>query len=405
VRPADLTRRALVAGAALTTTRTWAQTRPAPVTIGVLTDQTGIGQAVSGPPLVQAVRMAIQDTGAMPDGRPIAIVTDSYQLKPDDALAIARRWFDQGVSVIVDVPGSAAAVAVQALARSRGRSTLNTGSVNPALTGRWCSPFSSSWGIDTAAVTAVLAHALTQAGAKTWFLVVPDTVLGNAVQAGAIAAIEASGGRVLGQSLHPGDAADFASIAARAKESGAQVIALCDIAPGLTGQLGQFQAGGLFDEGRTVAAFLPAITDIHAAGAKAAHGLIVATSFYWDQNDQARSFANRFIAVTGRMPDAPHAAAYAAVRHYLRAVAVTESLDTVQINQEMRRTPVYFFGRSARLRLDGRMTADLSLLRAKPPETMQGDWDHYESISTIPAAEIFRPFNQTGCSLGPAGAL
>jgi branched-chain amino acid transport system substrate-binding protein len=371
-----------------------------PIVIGVLTDLTGIGQAVSGPPLVQAVRMAVQDTGTLPDGRTVSVVTDSFQLKPDDALAIARRWFDQGVAAIVDVPGSAASVAVQDLARSRGRTTLITGSVNPALTGPACSPFGSSWTIDSASMTAALAHAVGRSGPNPWFLVVPDTSLGLAVQDDAIQAIEQTGGQLVGQSRHPPDETDFRSVVALAKASGARVIGLCDIARGLRDQLGQFQAGGLFDEGRTVTAFLPAITDIHAAGATAAHGLLLATPFYWSQNDQTRSFASRFIAVTGQMPDAAHAAAYVAVRHYLRAANITGELDAGMINQEMRRTPVYFFGRPARLRLDGRLAIDLSLLRVKAPEAMRAEWDHYDPAGVVPAADLDRPVNRKGCSLG-----
>ena len=402
VRGTALSRRLLIvaAGAAVTSTPARAQDAPQPLLLGVLTDRTGIGESVSGPPLLQAVQMAVQDTGALPDGRPISILTESYQLKPDDALAIARRWFDQGVSVIVDVPGSAAAVAVQALARSRGRSTLITGSVNPALTGRACSPFGSSWGIDSASMTTALVRAVARTGAKTWFLVVPDTVLGQAVQSDAVRAIEEAGGQVVGQSRHPAEATDFASIVTQANDSGARTVGLCDINRGLTDQLDQFQSGGWYGNGRTIAAFLPSITAIHAAGAKAAHGLILASPFYWNQNDQARSFANRFIAATSQMPDAAHAAAYVAVRHYMRAVAVTQSIDAGLVNQEMRRTPVYFFGRSALLRLDGRLAVDLSLLRVKPPEAMHGEWDHYEQIGMIPAADIYRPLNQTGCPLG-----
>ncbi len=400
---AALTRRLLVASAGVAALPVVGRTQdaPPPVVIGVLTDRTGIGEAVSGPPLVEAVRMAVQDTGALPDGRPMSIVTASYRLKPDDAVAIAGRWFDQGVSVVVDVPGSAAAVAVQALARARGRSMLVTGSVNPALTGRDCSPFGSSWGIDSASMTTALAGALARLGTKTWFLVAPDTVLGQAVQSDAVWAIEAVGGRVAGRSRHPPEATDFASIVTQVKDSGARAVGLCDIAGDLTGQLAEFQAGGLFDDGRAVVAFLPAITNIHAAGAKAAHGLILASPFYWNQNDQAISFANRFIAGTGQMPDAAHAAAYVAVRHYLRAVAATDGLDAALINQEMRRAPVYFFGRSALLRLDGRLAIDLSLLRVKPAAAMRGEWDHYEQIGVIRAADIYQPLNQTGCTLAP----
>jgi branched-chain amino acid transport system substrate-binding protein len=78
---------------------------------------------------------------------------------------------------------------------------------------------------------------------------------------------------------------------------------------------------------------------------------------------------------------------------------VTESLDASVVNQEMRRTPVYFFGRSARLRMDGRLAAELSLLRVKPAEAMQGDWDHFDPIGIIPAAEVYRPLSQTECKL------
>ena len=70
------------------------------------------------------------------------------------------------------------------------------------------------------------------------------------------------------------------------------------------------------------------------------------------------------------------------------------------INQEMRGTPVYFFGRYARLRLDGRLAADLSLLRVKAPDVMSTEWDHYDQIDVIPAADIYPPLRRTGCPLG-----
>jgi branched-chain amino acid transport system substrate-binding protein len=145
---------------------------------------------------------------------------------------------------------------------------------------------------------------------------------------------------------------------------------------------------------------LPALTDIHTVGAAAAQGLLLASPFYWNQNDQARSFANRFLAATGQMPDAAYASAYVAVRQYLRAAAVTDGLDADTINQEMRCNPVYFFGRSARLRLDGRLALDLSFLRVKPPEAMRGEWNHYEQIGVIPATGVFPPPTMAGCQLG-----
>jgi branched-chain amino acid transport system substrate-binding protein len=80
-------------------------------------------------------------------------------------------------------------------------------------------------------------------------------------------------------------------------------------------------------------------------------------------------------------------------------VAATDAMDAQLINQEMRRTPVYFFGRSARLRLDGRLVADLSLLQVKSPEAMRGEWDHYQQIGVIADSEVYPALNQTGCAL------
>jgi branched-chain amino acid transport system substrate-binding protein len=345
--------------------------------------------------------MAIGDAGAMPDGRPVSMVTAAFPLRPDDAVAIARRWFDAGVSVVVDVPGSVAAASVQALAQAQGRTALITGSIDPSLTGPSCAPFGSSWSTDSAATTTALARALAKSDSRKWFLVTPDTVLGLAVQSDALRAIEASGGQVVGRSRYPPDIADFAWVVRQVKASGATAIGLCDINQNLVLLFAQFQAAGLFDDGRTVTAFLSSIVDLHAAATGAARGLLLAASFYWNQNEQTRAFANRFIAETARMPDPAHAAAYAAVRHYLRAVAVTESLDAYQVNQEMRRTPVYFFGRSARLRLDGRLAIDLSLLRVKPPEAMTGAWDFYQDVGAVPAADIYPPLNRSGCASRP----
>ena len=75
--PAGLPRRGLLAAAgilvtagAMRPTVSGAQDAPPPLVIGVLTDPTGMGASVSGPPLVQAVLQAVQDAGALPNGRP-----------------------------------------------------------------------------------------------------------------------------------------------------------------------------------------------------------------------------------------------------------------------------------------------------------------------------------------------
>ena len=76
--------------------------------------------------------MAAEDFGSNVFGRPIEVIDADHQNKPDLASAIARGWFDrQGVAAIADLTNSAVALAVQQLARERGKITLLTG---PATT-------------------------------------------------------------------------------------------------------------------------------------------------------------------------------------------------------------------------------------------------------------------------------
>src|SRR5262249_48857450 len=81
---------------------------------------------------VLAARMAVEDFGGSVFGRPIEVIDADHQNKPDLASAIARGWFDrQGVTAIADLTNSAVSLAVQQLARERGKITLFTG---PATT-------------------------------------------------------------------------------------------------------------------------------------------------------------------------------------------------------------------------------------------------------------------------------
>ena len=93
------------------------------VKIGVLNDQSGPYSEYTGTGSVDAARMAIEDFGGKVLGQPIELVSGDHQNKPDTALSIAKRWLDtQGVDVIVDVPTSSVALAIQNMMRERRRS-------------------------------------------------------------------------------------------------------------------------------------------------------------------------------------------------------------------------------------------------------------------------------------------
>ena len=87
---------------------------PNKVKIGVLTDMAGPVSDVAGPGSVAAARLAVEEHAKSLLGDvEVEIVQGDHQNKTDVAASIAGRWIEaEGVNVIVDVPFSAAALAV-----------------------------------------------------------------------------------------------------------------------------------------------------------------------------------------------------------------------------------------------------------------------------------------------------
>ena len=120
---------------------THAQTSRNSLKIGVLTDMSGLYADIGGPGAVDAVRMAVEDFGGSVLGRPIEILAADTQNKPDIASSLAREWYDiEKVDMIIDLPSSPVALAVQNLAKERDRVSIVTGAGSDTLTGKDCSP-------------------------------------------------------------------------------------------------------------------------------------------------------------------------------------------------------------------------------------------------------------------------
>ena len=83
--------------------------------------------------------------------------------------------------------------------------------------------------------------------------------------------------------------------------------------------------------------------DIHALGLPTAQGLIVTNTFYWDQNDETRKFANRYKQRFNKMPNMIQASMYGAVSHYLKAVAAAGTDDTSAVLAKMKSAPINDF--------------------------------------------------------------
>lgn len=111
------------------------------IKIGVLSDMSSLYTDLAGAGSVVAARMAVEDSGIEKRGYKVEIVSADHQNKPDVGSAVARQWYDQDkVDVIVDVPNSGVALAVNGITKEKGKAFLAVGPGTSDLTGKACSP-------------------------------------------------------------------------------------------------------------------------------------------------------------------------------------------------------------------------------------------------------------------------
>ena len=372
------------------------------VKIGVLSDMSSLYADITGPGSVLAARMAVEDFGGKL-GVPVAIVSADHQNKPDVGSNIVRQWIDRdGVDAIVDVPTSSVALAVNEIVREKNKVFLVSGAATSDLTGPKCSPNTVHWTYDTWALAHGTGSAVVKAGGDTWFFLTADYAFGHALERDTSEVVKASGGKVLGAVRHPLNTSDFSSFLLQAQASKAKIIGLANAGGDTINSIKQAAEFGVVKGGQKLAGLLVFITDVHSLGLRTAQGLLLTESFYWDLNDQTRAWSKRFAAKhDGKMPSMVQAGVYAAVTHYLKALAQTKSdEDGKAIVDKMKALPTDdpLFGKGT-IRVDGRKIHPTYLFEVKSPDQTKGSWDYYKLVHAIPAAEAFRPLDQGGCPL------
>jgi branched-chain amino acid transport system substrate-binding protein len=371
------------------------------IKIGVLTDMSSLYADLGGPGSVVAANMAIADFGGTLDGKKITVVSADHQNKPDIGVAIARKWFDEdGVDMITDLTTSSVALAVQEIARARNKVILITGAASSDLTGKACAPTSVHWAYDTTALANGTGGAVVRAGGKTWFFITVDYAFGHSLQNDTAAVVEANGGKVLGYVYVPINNADFSSYLLQAQASKAEIIGLANAGSDTINSIKQAAEFGIVKGGQRLAALLLFITDVHSLGLETAQGLELTGSYYWDQDDETRAFAERFFAKTQKEPTMVQAGVYSAVTHWLNAVKAANTLDGPTVMKKLKSEPIDdFLIRNGHIQADGSLVHDMYLYEVKKPSESTGPWDLYRLIATIPGAEAYKRPHGNECPL------
>jgi branched-chain amino acid transport system substrate-binding protein len=368
------------------------------VRVGIITDMSGQYADGNGTGSVIAAQMAAEEIGGSVAGRKIEIISADHQNKPDVAVGIVRNWIDnKNVDVIAEGVNSAVALAIQNVTRERKKLFLISGSGSSDLTGKQCSPTSVQWTYDTYASSNATAKAVVARGGTPWFFLTADYAFGQALERDASKAVTTAGGKVLGAVRHPFDTADFSSFLLQAQASGAKILGLANAGSDFRNAVAQADEFNIRQSMQLVALQVT-LTDVPALGLAHAHDLLFTDSFYWDRTPETRVFSEEFFKRHGAMPTAYQAGVNSALRHYFKAVAATNSVDSETVIAQMRKTPVNdFFAQGGVVREDGRMVHDMYLMRIKKPEESKSKWDLYEYLTTVKGDDAFRPLAEGGC--------
>ncbi len=372
------------------------------VKIGVLNDQSGTYADLAGPGSTLAAKMAVEDSKAILKGMKVEVISADHQNKADVGSAIARKYKDsEGVDVIVDVPTSSVALAVNQITKEKGKAFLVSGAASSDLTGKACSPNTIHWTYDTWELANGTGSAIVKTGGKSWFFLTADYAFGHALERDTSAVVVKEGGKVVGAVRHPFPTSDFSSFLLQAQASKAQIIGLANAGADTTNAIKQAAEFGIVKGGQNIAGMLVFLTDVHALGLATAQGLIFTTSWYWDMNDPSRAWAKRFAAANGgKYPTMIQAGVYSSVLHYLKAVTAIKSDDGTKVIAEMKKLPTDdpLFGKGM-VRADGRKVHNGYLVEVKKPAESKSPYDYYKIRTTIPADQAFRPMSEGGCSL------
>ena len=373
------------------------------VKIGVLNDMRGTYADISSQGSVLAAKMAVDDYLKASNSKlKIEVVSADHQNKPDVGAAIARKWYDaEGVDVIVDVPVSSIALAINQITRERGKAFLDTGAGATDLTGKDCSPNFVHWLYDTWMLAHGTGSAIVKQGGDTWFFLTADYAFGHSLEDNTAAVVKAAGGKVLGSVNVPFTTQDFSSFLLQAQASKAKIIGLANSGSDTTNAIKQAAEFGIVQSGQQLAGLLVFISDVHSLGLQSAQGLLVTTPFYWDLNDGTRAWSKRYAAANGgKYPTMNQAGVYGAVLHYLKAVDALQSDDGTKVVAKMKEMPTDdpLFGKGT-IRADGRKIHPVYLAEVKKPSESKGPYDYYKILQTIPAEQAFRPMSEGGCPL------
>lgn len=371
------------------------------VRIGYLADMSGTYRDLAGPNGLVALQMAIDNFDGKVNGSTIRVFSADDRNSADVASSTVRQWVERdNVDMVAGFVASSVTLAAVRILEANDKLGIVSGSAASSITNEHCSPNHIHYVYDTYPLANGTAQAVVQEGGDSWFILTADYAFGHALEGDVEKVVLENGGSIVQKLRHPFPTSDFSSFILQAQSSGAQVVALANAGADTTNAITTAGEFGLTQSGQSLAALLLFLTDVHALGVDAAQGIQLTTGWYWDMDEDAREWADKFMQKTGVRPTMVHAGIYSSTMHYLNAIQATGTDDTQTVRRHMMDTPINdMFAKGGIIREDGRMVHDMYLAKVKTPAESTNEWDLYNIIRTIPAEEAYRPLSESQCRL------
>jgi branched-chain amino acid transport system substrate-binding protein len=370
------------------------------IKIGMITDMSGLYTDIDGAGGAEAIKMAIADAGVVIAGKKIEFISADHQNKADIAASKAREWFDQqGVDMLIGGTNSGASLAMAKVAAEKKKVFISIGAGSARLTNEECTPYTVHYAYDTIALARGTGGAIVKQGGKNWYFLTADYAFGQSLEKDTADVVKSAGGKVLGAVKHPLSASDFSSFLLQAQSSGAQILGLANAGGDAINAIKAANEFGITKKMK-LAGLLIFINDIHSLGLNLTQGMYLTDGWYWDQNDDTRTWSKRYFSKMKKEPSMLQAADYSAAAQYLKAVKATGTDDADKVMAWLKANKVNdMFAKNGVIRPDGRMVHDMYLMEVKKPSEAKYPWDYYKVVATIPGEQAYATKAETKCSL------
>jgi branched-chain amino acid transport system substrate-binding protein len=369
------------------------------IKIGIITDMSGLYADIDGPGGVEAIRMALADTG-MVNGKKVELLFADHQNKADIAASKAREWFDrEGLDMLLGGTNSGTNLAMAKVAAEKKKLFISIGAGSARLTNEECNPYTIHYAYDTVALAKGTGAAVVKQGGKSWFFLTADYAFGHSLESDTANVVKASGGQVLGSVKHPLSASDFSSFLLQAQNSKAQILGLANAGGDTINSIKAANEFGI-TKNMKMAGLLMFINDVHSLTLKLTEGMYLTDSWYWDTNEETRKWSKRFFEKMKKEPSSLHAADYSATMFYLKAVKEAKTDDVDKVLAKMKTMKVNdMYAKNGYIRGDGSMIHDMYLMQVKSPKDSKYPWDYMKVVQTIPGDQAFTTKAETKCAL------